>query len=87
MMKAQDVLNTDNDDSLFIKENCRILDDVLYERCTFDDSLFTREDFENTATETYVLNDNCHVYRYFITEDDYDYVTNAKLIAKLDMLY
>ena len=63
IMTAQDILNTSD---LFIKEECMIVDDVLYER--LDDS------FE-------------HKYRFFFSDDDYDYLENQEMIDRLDKLF
>lgn len=75
----------DNSD-LLVKEDCVILDNTLYERCKFDE-LFKRDNFVNSDTETYYLNDDSHVYRVFFDTDDYDYVTDPSLIKKLNEIY
>jgi len=84
MSNAQHIL--DNCD-LLVKADCKIVDDVVYERCKFVDPLFTKSEFVNTDTETYYLNDDDHVYRFFITDDDYDYVTDAETVSKLNDLF
>lgn len=84
MMNAQHIL--DNSE-LLIKTDCKIINDILYERCKFDDKLFVKSDFVNTDTETYCLNDNNYVYRMFFSEDDYDYVVDSDLLLKLDSLF
>lgn len=83
MSNAQHIL--DNCD-LLVKADCKIVDDVLYERCKFN-SLFSKSEFANTDTETYYLNSDEHVYRFFISEDDYDYVTDAETVSKLNELF
>ena len=66
-MTAQYIL--DHSD-LLIKEDCVIIDDVLYEYCRKDDVLYDEE-----------------CYRYFIDTDDYDYVEDKAVIAKLDVIF
>lgn len=83
MSNAQHIL--DNCE-LLVKADCKIIDDVVYERCKFD-SLFSKSEFVNTDIETYYLNDDDHVYRFFITVDDYDYVTDSEMIKKLNDLF
>lgn len=73
IMKAHDFEDAqyilDNSD-LLIQDDCKIIDDVLYEKCIKDDKLY---------------DETC--YRYFITADDYDYVEDKEMIAKLDALF
>ena len=79
---AQHIL--DNCD-LLCKENCKIIDNVVYERIEIEhNSLFDSFDFINSDDETYRLDNTNHIYRYFFNEDDYDYVTDAELLAKLN---
>ncbi len=71
---------------LLIKEDCVIVEDTLYERCKFNE-LFKKEDYANSDTETYYLNDDSHIYRVFLSTDDYDYVTDSNLIKKLNEIF
>jgi hypothetical protein len=57
-----------NNSDLLIQEDCKIIDGVLYELC--------KESKPNGFPK------NC--YRFFIEEDDYDYVTDAKLCKRLN---
>lgn len=75
----------DNSD-LIVKQDCKIINDVLYEKVKFD-NLFLKSDFVNTSTETYYLNNDDHVFRVFIDTDDYDYVTDSEMIKKLNDLF
>lgn len=84
MTEAKRILNNSD---LLIKEKCLIVDDVLYEKCEFDNNLFTRDEFENTDKETYYLDEDSHVYRFFFSEDDYDYVTDSKMLERLNKLF
>lgn len=76
----------DNSD-LLIQQDCKIVEDTLYERCSFDDQLYKKEQFANCSEETYYLNDDSHVYRVFLHVDDYDYVTDPSMIKKLNDLF
>lgn len=75
----------DNSD-LIVKSDCKIINDCLYEKVKFD-NLFQKSDFINTDTETYYLNNDDHVFRFFISEDDYDYVTDSETIKMLNDLF
>jgi len=59
--KAEDILNTSD---LLIKSDCKIVDDVLYEKI-----------------------DEEHKYRFFFSSDDYDYLEDEEMIARLDKLF
>ena len=83
-MNAQYIL--DNSEIL-IQSDCKIINDVLYERCEFDNKLFFKSEFVNNNDVIYYLNDNNHVYRIFFSEDDYDYVTDSNSLLMLDNLF
>lgn len=79
-MNAQEILDSCE---LLIKSDCKIVDNILYEKVTFN-HIFIKADFITTEHETYFLNDNNHIYREFFSLDDYDYVHDAETVAKLD---
>ena len=83
-MNAQHIL--DNCD-LLVKSDCQIIDSVVYEKVRFDDSLFKKSEFINSDTETYYLNNDDHVYRFFRDTDDYDYVTDSETIKRLNSIF
>jgi hypothetical protein len=70
---------------LLRKEDCKIIDSVVYERIELEhDSLFDPSEYVNSDNETYRLDNTNHIYRYFFNEYDYNYVTDAELLAKLN---
>lgn len=60
--KAEDILDTSD---LLIKSDCKIVDDVLYEK----------------------IDESEHKYRFFFSSDDYDYLEDEEMIARLDKLF
>ena len=66
-MTAEEILNKSE---LLVKSNCIIVDDVLYERLQ-DASL--NEFFSGC----------CDVFRFFISDDHYDYVEDEHLLEML----
>ena len=74
-MSAEFILNNSD---LLIKEDCVIIDGVLYERCKP----------QRADDGSWLYENDC--YRYFIDVDDYDYLDpdfrpeDAAIIAKLD---
>lgn len=66
---------------------CEIVDGSLYEVITFDDFLFKKEEFVNSKHETYYLEGDDHVYRVFLSVDDYDYVTDINMVKRLNIIF
>lgn len=82
-MSAVDPIFILKNSTLLLDDECKVVDGFLYERVSFD-HLFEVNDFANTDKETYYLEGDHHVYRQFIDVDDYDYVTDPSLLAKLN---
>lgn len=82
-MSAVDPLFILRNSDLLVERDCKVVDGLLYERVSFD-HLFEFNDFANTDRETYYFDGDRHVYRQFIDVDDYDYVTDPSLLAKLN---
>jgi hypothetical protein len=59
---------------LLIKSNCKIVDDVLYERLS---DAHLDEFFRH----------NCDIFRFFISTDHYDYVEDDAAVARLHQLF
>lgn len=74
MSKLEDAQFILDNSELLIKSDCKIVDGVLYEKLDSDTALYMKLEFK-------------HNYRFFFNCDDYDYVVDSELEARLDSLF
>lgn len=67
---------------LLIKENCIVIDDVVYEKLEqhTDDQHLDNDDVDSGEVKSLQ-------YRFFFSTDDYDYVEDEDMIRALDVIF